>query len=287
MNDEKLDFPTGKYVNVILYLRKVDGKFYCGFVTDCSPRFKDRMRQIVAALVREDSDYFVDHKKSKIFYYCHQLTVLKDNMHNYPKSKTLTRFKDREIDYDIPNLLESKSLKFSKKMLNFCNKMIAADDYIPVDPDSTAISLVDSTLKLELEAISDLILNDSSENMDSKKPQIEVDDQGLSRSSTTLVKRFRLSKIDAEGKAKKLCERFNIQSTKVFNRLTWLLTHDWVRDYQIKIITNKYLLLNEPLFGRVIGDVFDGLSQFGSYIHKKICVISRLSVESFRILYGA
>jgi hypothetical protein len=271
-------------VTVIIYLRKVEGKIYYGFVTNCQPKFKDRMRQIALELVKEESYYFEDHKPSRVFYNAYEILILKDNLDNYPKTGVLTRFKDREVDYDIPNLLESKSLNFSKKMKNFVNKMMSAQDNIEVDPNSHAAFLVDTTPMLSIEQYNfpenkdNGSLVDKSDEVTSKK--------GLSRSllDTSLDKASREHEYTI--RAKELCSQYGIKSSEVLRKLTWMLSRGWINANQIKVITQDYLLLKQPVFHGVIGDNFSGHKKFGRYFYKGVCTISRLTVQTFKELYG-
>jgi hypothetical protein len=278
------DCPNGNLVTVIIYLRKVEGKIYYGFVTNCQPKFRDRMRQIALELVKEESYYFEDHKPSRVFYNAYDILILKNNLDNYPKTGVLTRFKDREVDYDIPNLLESKSLNFSKKMKNFVNKMIKAQDNEEVDPDSRAAFLVNTTPMLVVEQYNspecktNNSLINKSDDMISKK--------GLGRSLLDASSDKKSREYNNTIKAERLCSQYGIKSNKVLKELMWMLNRGWINANQIKTITNDYLLLKQPVFHGVVGDNFNGYQKFGNYFHKGVCTVSRLTAKSFKELYG-
>jgi hypothetical protein len=278
------DCPNGNIVTVIIYLRKVEGKIHYGFVTNCQPKFRDRMRQIALELVKEESYYFEDHKPSRVFYNAYDILILKNNIDNYPKTGVLTRFKDREVDYDIPNLLESKSLNFSKKMKNFVTKMISAQDNEEVDPDSRAAFLVNTTPMLVVEQYN------SPESINNNSLINEFDDavskKGLSRSLLDASSKKESREYNNIVKAERLCSQYGIKSKEVLEKLIWMLSRGWVNANQIKTITDDYLLLKQPVFHGVIGDSFNGYQKFGKYFHKGVCTINRLTVESFKKLYG-
>jgi hypothetical protein len=262
-------------INIIIYLRRFNGKVFYGAVTNCKPEDKDQMRDGLLSIIEDESHRFDNHDPTRIMYIVTSF-VPKDEK-KFSKQINLVRFKDREIQIDdMWNLKDSKSLNINKKMSNFFKKMINSNRVAEIEIDSEAYKIFNGSPVDEGKFKICNVINSSTPSEESNDI-VDNEGKGLSRSlqETTMT---------MDDKTE---ENFmkNLKDEDSKMKLKWMINIGWIRSDQIKFICDDYVLLNHVVYNGVVGDILRQKDKY-DYIINGYDINTRLTKDSLKGIFG-